>query len=149
MNMGKAYKLVIVLFSFFLISACASLGIPERRQTGVTILDLERNWNEYNVYYSATPAGFPTAIMFDPKNGQDKLAGDTWSRVEHQGMLSSLISRIQAFSDDTSRTWSIIGPGDRPFGFIFSPSPQILMKVLDNHTIYVYRVLSRQELKPR
>ncbi len=149
MNTGKVYRTVIGLLSFFLLSGCASLGIPERRQTEVTIQDLERDWNGYNVYYSATSGEIPTAIMFEPKNDENKLVGRWWTRVEDQGTLSALISRIQDFSKYTSSTWSIIGPNNQLFGYIFTPSPRILMKAVNDHTILVYRVPSRQEITPR
>jgi len=148
MNTGKI-KTVMGLLAFFLISGCASLGIPERRQTGMTIQDLERAWNEYTVYYSATSGGIPTAIMFAPKNNETRLVGESWTRVEDRGTLSALIFRIKAFSKHTSSTWGIIGPNNRLFGYIFTPSPRILMKAVDTHTVYVYRVPSRQEITPR
>jgi hypothetical protein len=149
MNTVKIYKTVMGLLAFFLISGCASLGIPERRQTGMTVQALERDWNDYTVYYSATPGGIPTAIMFAPKNSENKLVGKSWTRVENRGTLSGLILRVQAFSKHVSSTWSIMGPNNQLFGYIFTPSPRILMKAVDNHTVYVYRVPSRQEITPR
>lgn len=138
MNTGNVYKTIIGLLAFFLISGCASLGIPERRQAGVTIQDLERDWNEYTVSYSATAGGFPTAIMFDPKNDENKLAGKGWTRVEDPGTLSRLISRMHALSKHASSTWGIMGPNNQLFGYILTSSPQVLMKAVDAHTIYVY-----------
>ena len=149
MNTGSVCKTVIGLLSFFFISACASTGIPARHKSGVTIQDLERDWNEYAAYYSTSSYGRPTAIMFDPKNDQNKLTGDGWTRVEDQGTLSVLISNIQAFARHTSTTWSIMGPDNQLFGYIFTPSSRIPMKAVDEHTVYVYRVPSRQEITPR
>lgn len=140
MNIKKICIILFGFLAFVALSGCASVMIPEMRQAGVTIQDLESNWSEYSVYYSGASTAFPTAIMFDPNNDSNKLVGVRWTRVEDQETLSALVSRIRHSAQNIPRIWSIMGPDNQLFGYIFTSSSQVFTKAVDHHTFEVYEV---------
>ena len=70
----------------------------KNKQTGtenkMTLAELRENWEEYTIYYSGRWDSRPAAIMFDPKNDDKKLVGDSWHKIEDQETLSETISTI-------------------------------------------------------
>jgi len=144
------YPAIIVLIFAFLVSGCSWLKsygkLSSQYGPGeeVTIQELEENWEDYTISYAGYHGSFsikhPSAIMFDPKKDNRDLIGDKWTLVENQRTLSKLISSIQAqerWGGYYPRLWRILGSDDQFYGYLFSGWYHVVMKMLDDRTMYV------------
>ncbi len=111
------------------------------KQTGtedkMTLAELRENWEEYTIYYSYRWDSRPSAIMFDPKNNDKKLVGDSWYKIEDQEALSETIRTIQQ-QYDYAKVEIIEGPDNKFFGYMYYPYwLHIPVKIVDERTLYV------------
>ncbi len=139
MNIKRLAGIVILIFAF--IMGCSGTYGKIRKQTGIeglmTLAELKENWEEYTTYYSHRRDSSPAAIMFDPKNNDNKLVGDSWYKIEDQETLSETISKIQQRYDN-AEVEIIEGPDNQFFGYMYYPSYlYIPVKVVDERTLYV------------
>jgi hypothetical protein len=141
---NKRYLIALIFLSLFFIGGCASLrgsaGILAEHK--VTIQDLEKNWTDFTVYYAGLSEKTAAALMFDPKNDNKTLLGKAWTQVKDKKTLSEIIGWIQTYIQYDPSVYRILGPDGQLFGYVFAPRTHILMKVIDDHTLYVYDVES-------
>ena len=86
----------------------------------MTVAELRENLKEYTIYYSNRWNLKPSAIMFDPKNDDKKLVGDSWYKIEDQETLSKTIRKIQQ-KYNYARVEIIKGPDNQVFGYMYYP----------------------------
>ncbi len=141
---NKRYFVVLICLSLFFISGCALLKGSGKiwAERKVTIQDLEKNWNDYAVYYAGLSEENAAALMFDFRNDDRKLLGKAWTEVKDKKTLSKIIGWIQTYTRYDPSVWKILGPNDQLYGYVFAPRTHILMRVIDDHTLYVYDVKS-------
>jgi hypothetical protein len=145
MDMKKyLYPVMINLGLIFLISGCSSLksygklGLQYGHGKKVTIQELKENWQDYIVYYAGLSIENPSAIMFDPKEDKRKLEmHEWWVQVKDQEKLSELILWIQADIQFEPLIWRILGPDDKFYGFMYTAWTHVLIKVVDDNTMWV------------
>lgn len=141
MNIKKLAGIVILILIY--IMGCSGTYGKIKKQTGneglMTLAELKENWEEYTIYYSYRRDSSPAAIMFDPKNDDNKLVGDSWYKIEDQETLSEAISKIQQRYDYAEVEVEIIeGPDNQFFGYMYYPSYlYIPVKVVAERTLYV------------
>ena len=138
----KALKRVSLMFiAFVFILGCSGDYGILRRQTPtdikMTLAELRKNWEDYHLYYG-TRGGRPRpqGIMFDPKNNDTRLIGDSWIKIADQPSLSEAISAIQ-YDYDNANVEIIEGPDGRFFGYIYTPILVGDVKVVDEQTLYI------------
>lgn len=142
------YMNTIAVVALLLIAGCATLrntaqlGTPEVNNQIVTVQDLVKNWEAYSIYYAGISDDTPTAILFDPKNDDKALAGKRWEKVEDQKLLTSMIDFVERYTQFDPRLYGIVGPDQQVYGYVFSPTNEVYMKVADGKTIYVYDIES-------
>ena len=148
------YMTIIGVMIMFLFSGCASmltgygkLRPQPMRGEGVTIEELEENWEDYVIHYAGISVGTPAGIMFDPKDDDTTLTGDKWIKVEDKETLSELIGWMKTYTEFNPQVWRILGPHNEFFGYLFYPSyimyvERVVIKVIDDKTMYVYDVES-------
>ncbi len=139
MNIKRLAGIVILIFTF--IMGCSGTYGKIRKQIDtedeMTLAELRENWEEYTIYYSYRHDSRPAAIMFDPKNDDKKLVGDSWHKIEDQETLSETISIIQQRYDN-AEVEIIEGPDNQVFGYMYYPSYlYVTVKVVDERTLYV------------
>ena len=139
MNIKTLAGMVILIFVF--IMGCSGTNGKIVKQTGtedkMTLAELRENWEEYTIYYSYRWDSRPSAIMFDPKNNDKKLVGDSWYKIEDQETLSETIRIIQDFYD-YAKVEVIKGPDNQFFGYMYYPYYlRIPVKMVDERTLYV------------
>jgi len=139
MNIKRLAAIVILIFTF--IMGCSGTYGKIRKQIDtedeMTLAELRENWEEYTIYYSYRHDSRPAAIMFDPKNDDKKLVGDSWHKIEDQETLSETISIIQQRYDN-AEVEIIEGPDNQVFGYMYYPSYlYVTVKVVDERTLYV------------
>lgn len=133
-----------ILMSVFVTGCTENYGrirIQTDSDNIMTLEALRENWQDYSVYYThrsgSTSSAAISAVMFDPKNDDKKLVGDSWIRIEDTDTLSEVIRIIQIWYG-TARVVIIEGPDTQFFGFMYySPWLQVPVKKIDERTLYV------------
>jgi hypothetical protein len=133
---------VINMFLILLISGCVGYGkirLQPRDAEKMTIQKLMENWPDYNVYYSGVSIDLAGAIMFDPKDDERELVGHKWwDQVKDPEKLSEIIFWINTYySNFYPRVWRILGPDDQFYGYMYTGRHHVLIKVLDERTLWV------------
>jgi len=144
----RIYLGLIGFVALLLFGGCATLrsggvaGVTGPSGQTVTLRELQKNRNDYNIYYAGISDDTPTALLFDPKNDDKNLTGKRWEKVEDKESLSSMITFIKNYVNFDPKLYAIVGPDHQVYGYVFSPTNEVYMKVEDRKTIYVYDVES-------
>jgi len=113
-------------------------------QNEVTIQDLIDTWENYDIYYSDKYDGYdtrsPLGLMFDPKNNQTALVGDRWKKVENQETLIEMTRWIYPTTQYQPWLSEILGPDGRLYGYLYYSYGFATLKVVDDHTMYVFNL---------
>jgi hypothetical protein len=140
------YLALLAIVPMFVMSGCSGYG-KIRTQSGpgddITIEKLIENWHDYTVYYAGYAINNPSGIMFDPKNDDKTLMpSDRWTKLDDKASVIDVISWIKAQAQGTPEhyplVYSILGPNDQFYGYLFSGWDHLLTKVVDDHTLWVY-----------
>jgi hypothetical protein len=138
------YPAVIGIVLLSLMSGCSwlksygKIRVLSRHEEKVTIQELEKNWQDYTIYYAGSSVGTAAGIMFDPKNDNRVLVGDRWIKIEDKETLSALIGLIRDYIQFDPRLWRILGPDGEFYGYMFFACGHVVIKVVDDRTMYVY-----------
>ena len=138
------YAGIIVFIVAFLISGCASftgygkVRPQPLRGERITIEQLEENWQDYTIRYAGLNVSNPLGIMFDPKNDETTLVGDRWIKVDDKETVSEIISWIKSYTEYNPQVWTILGPDNRLYGYLFYLEGHVVVKVINDTTMYVY-----------
>jgi hypothetical protein len=144
-------KYIVLTFAFVLFSVlgtgCAGtqygkLSLQEKTDA-VTIQTLQKNWQDYIVYYAGLDAGNPSAVMFDRKDDDRVITTERWYNVKNKALLDDLIDSIQRqspFAGYYPRLWKICGPDGYLYGYMFTSWDQAatVMKSVNEKTLLVY-----------
>lgn len=104
----------------------------------VTIQDLIENWDDYDIYYAGLDARSPLGVMFDPKNNDSSLKGDRWKKIINQKELLETIKWLCTTADNHQPDLRIIlGPDAQFFGYMYHSHGYIVLKKIDEKTMYV------------
>jgi len=139
MNIAKITGLLII-FLFFTIGCIGSYG-KIREQPGtdnkLTISELRDNWDDYYIYYGKRSIRWADALMFDPKNSDTNLSGDSWIKIEDKETLDEKIKEIQQLYNNP-KIYLIEGGSKQFFGYMYySGYFHIPLKLVDDQTLYV------------
>jgi hypothetical protein len=136
---------LIGVLIIFLFSGCApmltgygKIRPQPSRVERISIEQLEQNWQDYTISYNGWKVSNPKGIMFDPKNNETTLVGDTWIKVEDKKTVSEIIGWIKNYTAFNPQVWTILGPDDRLYGYLFYPGGQVVIKVVNDTTMSVY-----------
>jgi hypothetical protein len=147
MKFLKYICLLVIGFAFII--GCSGDYGKLRFQTDteekMTLAELRKNREDYHVYWCTRAYHIPVAIMFDPKNDETRIVGDSWIKISDQQTLSETIETIQ--STQVNREVVIIeGPDGRFFGYMYytfsegrilSPGVSAPLELVDERTLYV------------
>ncbi len=139
MTINRLAGIVILIFVFIMgcTGGYGNIGKQTDTEDKMTLGELRESWEEYTIYYSYRWDSKPSAIMFDPKNNDKKLVGDSWYKIEDQKTLSETIRIIQE-QYDHCHVDIIEGPDNQFFGYIYYPHWLSLpVTVVDERTLYV------------
>jgi hypothetical protein len=142
------YITLIGTVLLLLVSGCAWLRgygkvrVVSRQEEKLTLEQLKLNWQDYTIYYAGLKVGTAAGVMFDPKDDDKTLAGDTWIKVEDKDTLVELIGVIESYIYFYPRLHRILGPDDQFFGYLFYAWDHPVFKVVDEKTLYAYDLKS-------
>lgn len=134
---------VVLVFLIGMFFACSALNrygkIRLARPDEITIEELQKNWDHYDIYWAGHTVAFPAAIMFDPKDNETKLISDAWEPVEDQETLSRIVHNlcidIQHYLYPKAR--KILSPDNRLYGYMYTAWQHAVIKVVDENTMWV------------
>jgi hypothetical protein len=142
------YPLIIVVALIFVIYGCTQLKgygkikVIPRHEVKISLQELKKNWQDYTIYYAGLSVGTAAGIMFDPKNDDKVLTGDMWIKIEDEETLLAVIEWIQTYIQFDPRLWRIVGPDDQFYGYLFCACSHVVIKSVDDTTMYVYDLQS-------
>ena len=142
-------KYLALTFAFLLFSVlgmgCAGTQygklILQQKSDAVTIQTLQKNWQDYNVYYAGLDAGNPSAVMFDRKDDDRVIMTERWFKMKNKELLDDVIDSIQrqlSFAGYYPRLWNIYGPDGHLYGYMFTAWDHATMKSAGEKTLFVY-----------
>lgn len=143
----KKYGLTALLIALglsFLVSGCAGYGklkYAAPSSSAVTIQDLEKQSQDYEVYYSGRRDD-PSAILFVRKGDDRSLVpSDRWSKVKDTKMVTGLMEALKsqpATGEHYPRLWLVLGPDNHVYGYMFTAWNRAVLKVIDQKSLFVY-----------
>jgi hypothetical protein len=135
-----------VLFGLLLfsVSGCAwqqnygKLRLQPYGKDRLTIENLLDNWTGYHIYYAGLEVYRPSALMFDPKEGERKLVPhEWWIKVEDKKTLIEIVDWLNFDKHFEPLIWRILGPNDAFFGYVYTAWTHVLIRVIDEKTLWV------------
>jgi len=66
------------------------------------------------------------------------LIGDKWIKAEDKETLLELIGWIRTYIQFDPRLWRILGPDDQCYGYLFFAWGHVVIKAVDDRTMFVY-----------
>lgn len=140
--MSRKSSIFLLVSLVVFASGCAGVGsygrLTAARGGDVSIESLVSNWAAYEVYYAGYYSFKPSAILFDPRGDDRDLVHDKWIRIRDQRHLKELLSWMQDHSQTYPQLFRILGPDGRFYGYFFSAWNHVLLKGVDEKSVYVY-----------
>jgi hypothetical protein len=140
--MRKHLGTMLIMLAFFAVfSACA--GIVRLQQTPREVQvekleDLVARWEAHDVYATIWRGAQVRAIIFDPKDDSKQIIADRWVKVQSKEELSRFLAHMEA--GHTPRLFSILGPQESFFGYIYTVNVDIQTQMVNEQTIRVYEI---------
>lgn len=134
---------VVLVFLISMSFACSALNrygkLRLARPDEMTIEELRKNWDRYEIYWAGHTLEFPAAIMFDPKDNGTKLISDAWEPVETQETLSKLVHNLWIDIQHYlyPKVQKILSPDNRLYGYMYTAWQHAVIKVVDEDTMWV------------
>jgi len=138
----------LLIFFLSLLTGCVTyksagvLSAPSPSGRAITLKQLEANKDQYNIYYAGLAPDVPAAVLCDPKNDGKRIIGKRWVKVADDEDVSQLTAFVKNYVNFTPRLYALTGPHGQIFGYVLSPVPRILTRVIDEHTLYIYDIES-------
>lgn len=143
-NKKGALRLLGVILISLSLAACAGLGsygklrLQPQGKAKVTPERLIENWKDYDIHYAGLSISKPSAVLFDPGgDGKTIQCHAWWVRIEDQEMLKEVMGWLAFDKNFDPVVWRILGPGDEFYGYLYTWWSNPLIKVVDDHTLYV------------
>ena len=134
----------IIIISAIIITGCSGYGklvIESKNEAEVTIEELIKNLDDYDIHYFGYGKKFVSGIIFDPKKDNKKLLpSDMWVEINEQTTISDIVKRIKGsdFPRFVPTLYKIVGPDGVFYGYLFTGWSHIVLKKIDDDTLSVY-----------
>ena len=146
-------SIFIIAGLILLLSGCANYGklrvesrnvynASTKYSEKMTIDKLLNNWKDYDIYYSGYRADRAVAIMFDPKKDDLRLLGDWWDKIDSRESLDFVLKWVN-FPNEfyfPLNLFRMIGPGEKLYGYMYTPFYHATFKQVDEKSMYVYNL---------
>ena len=115
-----------------------------------TIQELVADWQAYDVTYCGVRPERPLGLMFDPKDDAHRLVGKRWKPIQDAGALEKTLMWLDATDHvpPAPRLWRIIGPEGGFFGYLYTGTEPVVMRSVDENTLYVMELTETQDNIP-
>ena len=134
---------LLLLLSIWMMPGC--LGLEKYgsiRASGgqdpTTIQTLIENWQEYNIYYAGLSYKSPSAIIFNPKQGDKRIVSEKWMPVTDQSVAVTIVKWLDSYINFPSYLSKILGPKGDFFGYVYtSAEEQVVVREIEPNTLFV------------
>ena len=137
----KSTLLIFSLASLWILSGCSldqkygKLWVGGPVSQNVTIDRLYENSENYVIHYAGPSVGSAAAILFDPKSDERKIeTHEYWARVKDRDELLDLIHFVGMRQPIIKK---VLGPDDRLYGYIYIAKAHVLIRVIDEKTLWI------------
>ena len=135
---------VLTVLMVIFISGCTGHHGRISKQTGtahkVTLTELQENRDGYDIYYCTRNGRWAAGVIFDSRDNDTEIIGDSWIKIEDQETLSRSINEIN-IAYGNAKVHNIEGPDRRVFGYIYYPSHlNVIVRRIDERTLHVSRL---------
>ena len=139
---SKIKMFLLGLLAVVIVTGCAGYGkirpvFPEKDDS-INISVLIENWQNYDIWRGGSSSARPSGILFDPKGDQRAIVADRWSKVEDRRSLLEAVRWLGASGEARSILFKILGPDDEFFGYVYTGSRHVPMRLINENTMYVY-----------
>jgi len=148
----KQYTYTIFLIYVVFVSGCAfnmenygRVRMVSGTNNDVTLQDLIDKWQDYNIYYAGYGVRLPLGVLFDPKNNDTVLVGDSWKRVSDKETLIEITQWIYPTTQYEPRLSEILGPDARFYGYLYYSYGSVVLKKIDDNKMYILDLERPQE----
>jgi hypothetical protein len=142
----KKYRYLNLFLIALFITGCASwqnnygkLQSLPKEESKMIVQNLIDKWDEYDIYYYDSMTPYSVGIMFDQKNNDTALVGDTWKKITDEETLLKTVNWIKH-----NRSFrKIIGPDGRFYGYIYNSYGHVTLKMIGDKKMYVFSLETR------
>jgi len=134
---------ILLLLSLFFLTGC--LGLQNYGKIRVadgqwsnTIQNLIENWQEYHIYYAGLSYKSPSAILFNPKQGDKRVVSNRWTPVTDQSVAITIVKWLDSYVNYPPTLWKILGPQGDFFGYVYTSAvEQVVVREIEPNTLFV------------
>ena len=145
MRLSKyAYPVLLVLLLIPLLSGCYILkNYGKVRSVSwnleeSTLSELIENSQDYTISYDGMYGSLPPLIMFDPKNDDKAMQNNMWPKDTDPEKLKFIVGIVKSSTYSQSRLSKVFDPNDQFYGYLFYPSCDPTIAVMDEKALFVY-----------
>jgi len=134
---------ITILLALFCLSGC--LGLEKYGsiraadgQWANTIQGLIENWQEYHIYYAGLSYKSPSAIMFNPKQGDKRVVSQKWMPVTDQSVVITIVKWLDSYVNFPPYLSVVLGPNGDFFGYVYtSAEEQVVAREIEPNTLFI------------
>jgi len=134
---------ILMLVPLFILAGCLGLETygSVRAADGEhanTISNLIENWQEYHIYYAGLSYKSPSAILFNPKEGNKRVVSKKWMPVTDQSVAVTIVKWLDSYINFPPYLSKILGPKGDFFGYVYtSAQEQVVVREIEPNTLFV------------
>ena len=136
------------LISLSLIAGCANSGIMRVKSGSYRqafLKDIEEKYDQYAIYALEWPADEVSVIVFDPKDDNNTIETDGWTKVTSQEHLLEVMTTLD-------RLWfvqffELIGPKGDFYGYVLGGREYVWIQTVDDNTLKLFSTNSGRILR--
>jgi len=140
---GLSSILLLLLLCFWMMPGC--LGLEKYGsiraadgQGDSSIQNLIENWQEYHIYYAGLSYKSPSAILFNPKEGNKRVVSKKWMPVTDQSVAVTIVKWLDSYINFPPYLSKILGPKGDFFGYVYtSAQEQVVVREIEPNTLFV------------
>jgi len=140
---GLSILSAVLLLSIWIMPGClglekyGSIRAPGG-QDATTIQTLIENWQEYHIYYAGLSYKSPSAIIFNPKQGDKRIVSEKWMPVTDQSVAVTIVKWLDSYINFPPYLSKILGPNGDFFGYVYtSAEMQVVVREIEPNTLFV------------
>jgi hypothetical protein len=103
-----------------------------------SIQNLIENWQEYHIYYAGLSYKSPSAILFNPKEGNKRVVSKKWVPVTDQSVAITIVKWLDSYVNFPPYLSIVLGPNGDFFGYVYTSAvEQVVVREIEPNTLFV------------
>ena len=130
---------VASLICLSLIYGCANsalLRVQPASDTKVFLKNIEESYDKYSIHALEWPVDEVSVIIFDPKDDNNTIETDGWTKVTSQEQFSEVMKRLDRFF--LKQHFKIVGPKGDLYGYMLGGKDFMWIKTIDENTLKLF-----------